>query len=105
MPSSLVLPGSTDVGDVSHVVPTAQMIAATSVQGTPAHSWQQTAQAKSPIAHEGLIYAGKVMAYTAATLLENPELIEKAKEEHRKEEGEKYECPIPDDVKPMLNRS
>lgn len=105
VPSSLVLPGSTDVGDVSHVVPTAQMVATTSVQGTPAHSWQQTAQANSPIAHEGLIYAGKVMAYTAATLLENPELIEKAKEEHRKETGGKYQCPIPDDVKPMLNRS
>lgn len=105
IPSSLVMSGSTDVGDVSHVVPTAQMVATTSVQGTPAHSWQQTAQAKSPIAHEGLIYAGKVLAYTAATLLEHPDLIEKAKEEHRKEVGERYECPIPDDVKPMLNRS
>ena len=104
-PSSALLPGSTDVGDVSHVVPTAQMVAATSVQGTPAHSWQQTAQANSPIAHEGLLYAGKVMAYTAVTLFEHPELIEKAQEEHRRENDGGYQCPIPDSVQPQLNRS
>lgn len=102
--SSYCMQGSTDVGDVSYVVPTAQMVAATAVQGTPGHSWQQTSQANSPIAHEGLLYAGKVMAYTAVKLLEEPELIEKAKEEHRKSVGGKYECPIPSEIKPGLDK-
>lgn len=97
--------GSTDVGDVSYVVPTAQMVAATAVQGTPGHSWQQTSQSCSPIAHEGLIYAGKVMAYTAAKLIENPELLKKAKEEHKKAVQGGYVCPIPAEVKPVLDKN
>lgn len=103
--NSYCMQGSTDVGDVSYVVPTAQMVAATAVQGTPGHSWQQTSQACSPIAHEGLVYAGKVMAYTAVKLFENSELLEKAKEEHRKSVQSGYVCPIPDDVKPMLDKN
>lgn len=95
------MPGSTDVGDVSYVVPTAQLTAATSVMGTPGHSWQQASQAGSAIAHDGLNYAAKVMALTAAKLLEKPELIEKAKEELRSVTGGVYNCPIPRDVKPQ----
>lgn len=102
--SSYCMPGSTDVGDVSYIVPTAQMVATTAVQGTPAHSWQLTSQSGSVIAHEGLIYAGKVMAYTAAKLILNPELLEKAKEEHKKSVDGAYECPIPANVKPVLNK-
>ena len=39
--------GSTDVGDVSWVVPTVQARGATYAIGTPGHSWQLTAQGKS----------------------------------------------------------
>eukprot|EP01037_Dinobryon_pediforme_P006002 gene6002-6074_t len=46
--------GSTDVGDVSWVVPTVQAHAATYAIGTPGHSWQLTAQGKSPLAHKGM---------------------------------------------------
>lgn len=99
-PQNICMPGSTDVGDVSYVVPTAQMTAATAAQGTPAHSWQQTSQAGSSIAHEGLLYAGKVMAYTAARLLENPKLLEAAAGEHKREVKDGYVCPIPADVRP-----
>ncbi|MEG1862516.1 MAG: amidohydrolase [Oscillospiraceae bacterium] len=94
------MPGSTDVGDVSYVVPTAQMTAATAVIGTPGHSWQQTAQSGSVIAHEGLNYAAKVMALTAVKLVENPQLIEKAKAELLSVTGGVYNCPIPKEVKP-----
>lgn len=103
--SSYCMPGSTDVGDVSYVVPTAQMVATTAVQGTPGHSWQQTSQAGSLIAHEGLIYAGKVMAYTAAKLIMNPSLLEMAKKEHIQSVEGTYECPIPADVKPILDKN
>ena len=45
--------GSTDVGDVSWVVPTVQARGATYAIGTPGHSWQITAQGKSPAGQEG----------------------------------------------------
>ena len=40
--------GSTDVGDVSWVVPTVQVHAPTVAIGTPFHTWQVVAQGKTP---------------------------------------------------------
>jgi aminobenzoyl-glutamate utilization protein B len=54
--------GSTDVGDVSWVVRTVQARGATYAIGTPGHSWQLTAQGKTPAAHKGLVHVAKVMA-------------------------------------------
>lgn len=94
--------GSTDVGDVSWVCPTAQINTVTVAAGTPGHSWQEVTQGKSSIAHKGMLYAGKVMAAAAIDLLESPETIEKAKEELNKRlGGGKYIPPIPKDVRPM----
>lgn len=93
--------GSTDVGDVSWVCPTAQILATTKAALTPAHSWQQVAQGKSTIAHKGMLYAGKVIAATAMRLFEQPALIEKAKAEHKERLGsESYHCAIPKEVRP-----
>lgn len=94
--------GSTDVGDVSWVCPTAQITTVTVAAGTPGHSWQEVTQGKSSIAHKGMLYAGKVMAGAIIDLLESPETIEKAKEELTKRlGGGKYVPPIPKDVRPM----
>ena len=94
--------GSTDVGDVSWVCPTAQINVATEAMGTPGHSWQMVSQGKSSIAHKGMIFAGKVMAGAIIDVLEQPELLEKAKEELEKRVGpEGYIPPIPKDVRPM----
>src|ERR1700719_953814 len=57
--------GSTDVGDVSWVVPTVQAHGATYAVGTPGHSWQLTAQGKTPAAHKGMVHVAKIMAATA----------------------------------------
>ena len=95
--------GSTDVGDVSWVVPTAQIRGATYAIGTPGHSWQLTAQGKSGIAHKGMIHAAKVMAATAIDTLRNPALIAQAKADHAARIATSpYVCPIPDDVPPPL---
>src|SRR5882757_6373092 len=56
--------GSTDVADVSWVVPTVEARVATHAIGTPGHSWQIVAQGKSPAAHKGMVHAAKVMAAT-----------------------------------------
>ncbi|OJG71878.1 amidohydrolase [Enterococcus phoeniculicola] len=93
--------GSTDVGDVSWVCPTAQVTVACEPQGTPPHSWQWVANGKSSVAHKGLLAAGRVIATTAYDLLMNPDLVEKAKAEHVKAvDGQKYQSAIPSDVLP-----
>lgn len=91
--------GSTDVGDFSYCVPTAQCLVATSAFGTPLHSWQRTAQGKTLIAKKGLDRAVGTMALTAIRALENPELLEKAKKELNEVTGGEYKSPIPSDVK------
>ena len=94
--------GSTDVGDVSYVCPTVQFKGLTEVAGTPAHTWQWTAQGKSSIAHKGMIFSAKVMAGTAIDMYENPDKIEAAKKElNSRLGGGTYEAPIPKDVVPQ----
>jgi aminobenzoyl-glutamate utilization protein B len=95
--------GSTDVGDVSWVVPTVQAHAATYAIGTPGHSWQLTAQGKSAAAHKGMVHVAKVMAATAIKALEDPGLIARAKADLAERTAETpYECPIPEGVQPPL---
>ena len=93
--------GSTDVGDASWKAPTSQLLTACFPAGTVPHSWQYVACGKSSMAHKGMLYAGKVIAMTALDLLENRELVEKAKKEHSERlSGEPYYCPIPPEVHP-----
>lgn len=73
--------GSTDVGDVSWVVPTVQIAGGTAVVGTPAHSWQMVAQGKSRAAHKGMIHAAKAMAATGLDLFRDAELLAQARSE------------------------
>jgi aminobenzoyl-glutamate utilization protein B len=95
--------GSTDVGDVSWVVPTVQARVATHAIGTPGHSWQITAQGKAGAAHKGLIYAAKAMAGTAVDALLTPDLIERCKADlARRTARMPYACPIPADVRPPI---
>lgn len=97
--------GSTDVGDVSWAVPTVQARVATCALGTPFHTWQLTAQGKSPMAHKGMIHAAKIMAATARILIEEPATLAAAREAHRKHLARTpYACPIPDDVHPPVPR-
>jgi len=95
--------GSTDVGDVSWKVPTVQAHAATHAVGTPLHSWQLTAQGKSPLAHKGMVFVAKVMAATGVAALQEPDLIARAKADHAARLADTpYVCPIPPDVEPPL---
>ena len=98
------VPGSSDVGDASRVVPTAQFVAATFTPGTPGHSWQMVAQGKNSIAMKGMLYAAKVLAEAGKQLIEDPELLKKAKEEFiETTEGKPYLSPIPKHIKPHRN--
>ena len=79
--------GSTDVGDVSWVVPTAGMRAATWVPGTSAHSWQAVAAGGTSIGKKGMVVAAKTLALTAQDLFQNPEVMAKAKAELHEKRG------------------
>lgn len=92
---------STDVGDVSWVVPTAQCRTATWTIGTPGHSWQVVSQGTTSIAQKAMLQTGKVLALTAIELLENNGLLENIKKEHEEKfKNNPYQCPIPADVQP-----
>ena len=93
--------GSSDVGDVSWVCPTAQCYTTTWAMSSPGHSWQIVAQGKLPAAHKGMLYAARALAGTAIALIEQPDALERAREEHRKRVGKGYVCPIPKGVKPQ----
>ncbi|WP_134700679.1 M20 family metallopeptidase [Ammoniphilus sp. YIM 78166] len=98
--------GSTDVGDVSWLVPTGQVYVATCAYGTPFHSWQLVAQGKSSIAHKGMLLAGKVLASSAIEVMQNPVLVEQAKKEHKEQlAGEVYTSLIPPEAKPTAVKS
>ena len=71
-PESGVSRGSTDMGDLSWVVPTVQLSAATWVPGTPAHSWQAVAAGGMSIGSKGMMVAAKTMALTAIELFSDP---------------------------------
>jgi aminobenzoyl-glutamate utilization protein B len=91
--------GSTDVGDVSWITPTAQCHTSCYAFGTPPHSWQFVAQGKTPLAHKGMLLASKTIAACAIDLFASPETLVKAKAELLARRGGKpYVCPIPEDV-------
>ena len=82
--------GSTDVADVSWVVPTAGLRTATWVPGTAAHSWQAIAAGGMSIGEKGMINAAKVMAMTAVDLITRPDLVAEAKAEYRQRVGPNF---------------
>jgi aminobenzoyl-glutamate utilization protein B len=95
--------GSTDVGDVSWVVPLVQADGPTIAIGTPFHSWQLTAHGKTPLAKKGMVHTAKVMAATAVAAIQDPTLVERAKADLRaRTKDSPYACPIPPDVSPPI---
>jgi aminobenzoyl-glutamate utilization protein B len=95
--------GSTDVGDVSWVVPTVQMSAATWVPGTPAHSWQAVAAGGMSIGAKGMMVAAKTMALTTMDLFGDPSHLVKAREEFARRVGDFKYTPKVGDMKPPLD--
>jgi aminobenzoyl-glutamate utilization protein B len=79
--------GSTDVGDISWVVPTTGLGTATWVPGTSAHSWQAVAAGGTGIGLKGMTVAAKALALTAIDLFNNPKTCEAAKAELQQRTG------------------
>src|SRR5918992_779108 len=96
--------GSTDVGDVSWVVPNSGFNTATWVPGTPAHSWQAVAAGGMSIGHKGMINAAKTMGMTVYDLLTTPALVSSARSEFDRRRGASFVYrPLIGDRKPPLD--
>lgn len=101
----ILVAGSSDVGDVSHTVPTAQFIGGCFVPGTPAHSWQMVSQSRTGLAVKGMLYAARVLADASIRIIEDPRIAVSAGEEFKTvTEGRAYCCPIPPEVLPNRNK-
>jgi aminobenzoyl-glutamate utilization protein B len=97
-----VMGGSTDVGDVSHIAPTAQLTTCCEALGTPGHSWQTVVTSGSSIGFKGMMVAARVLALTALDLETKPELLQAAREEFEKStDGKKYVSPLPEEAIPQ----
>lgn len=98
-----VLPGSTEVGDVSWITPTVWVSATTWALGVPGHSWGITATGAMSIGHKGMLYAAKAMTILAARLVAEPERLAEAREEfERARAGQDYRTPLPAGLAPPL---
>lgn len=82
--------GSTDVGDVSWMVPTAGLRTATWVPGTSAHTWQAVSVGGMSIGMKGMMNAAKTIAGTAVDIYSNPEVVKSANKELLERRGPKF---------------
>ena len=86
--------GSTDVGDVSWIVPEIGLSVTTAPKGTPWHSWAVVACGGMSIGHKGMLYAAKALGMTMVDLFENPKLVEKIQKEFKERKGDRVYEPI-----------
>ena len=96
--------GSTDVGDISWLVPTAGARIATWVPGTPAHSWQAVAAGGTTIGLKGTKLASQVLTHTAIAIYLDPSIAEDAKDELNSRVGSNFKYfPLLGNRKPPLD--
>lgn len=78
----MVVPASSDVGDVSYITPLAEFNTCCQAIGSPGYSWHIAARG-STIAHEVLLLASETLTLSGSELLRNPKIIDEAKAEFR----------------------
>jgi aminobenzoyl-glutamate utilization protein B len=95
--------GSTDVCEVSHIVPEVGFGVTTAAAGIPWHSWAATACHGTTGGLKGAVVASKVIALTAVDMVTDSKLLAAAKKEFlERSGGEAYRSPIPADQPPPL---
>jgi len=94
--------GSSDVGDVSWIVPVINLTVTTAPQDTPWHSWPVVACGGMSIGHKGMTYAAKALAATAVDLYQNANLVTEIRAEFTKKvNGHVHKPYIPDGPPPV----
>jgi aminobenzoyl-glutamate utilization protein B len=96
--------GSTDVGDVSWVVPTLSLTVATAPKAAPWHAWPVVATGGMSIGHKGLIVASKTLAATMVDLYESPKALREVRSEFEQRRGDVvFRAYLPEGPPPVPN--
>ncbi len=94
--------GSTDVGDISWIVPEITLEATTAPANTAWHGWSVVACGGMSIGHKGMILAAKSLAMTMVDLFENEQLRKDIRTEFDQRKGSQvYKAYIPDGPPPV----
>jgi aminobenzoyl-glutamate utilization protein B len=97
--------GSTDVADVSWVVPPVDVTITAVPRDIPWHAWGVVAASGSPMGHRGMLHAAKVLATTMVDLYTSPKIIGRIRAEFEQvTAGHTYEPYIPDGPPPPARR-
>jgi len=96
--------GSSDVAEVTRVVPTASVWFPGGVPGGIGHHWSTVASTYGSAAWKGLNAGAKAMAATAVDIMTRPEELQKIRAEFEKFlEAEPYRSLLPEGVQPPLD--
>ncbi len=94
--------GSTDVGDISWIVPEITLVATTAPANTAWHGWSVVACGGMSIGHKGMTLAAKSLAMTMVDLFENEQLRKDVRAEFEQRKGNHvYKAYIPDGPAPV----
>jgi len=94
--------GSTDVGDVSYIVPEITLLAATAPYQAPWHSWVVVACGGMSIGHKGMLFAAKSLSATMVDLFENEKLRQDIRKEFDQRKGrEVWNAMLPEGAPPV----
>ena len=97
--------GSTDVGDLSWIVPTLHFYGATAPRDVPWHAWPVVASSGASIGHKGMMVAAKALAATAVDLFHDAKVVEALRTEFAaKTKGRTYKWLVPDGPPPIPTR-
>jgi aminobenzoyl-glutamate utilization protein B len=94
--------GSTDVGDVSFLVPVVRLGVTVAPEGTPWHSWAVVACGGMSIGHKGMVYAAKALSMSMVDLFTDSKLLQEVKDEFKMRKGDyKYSPMLPPGPPPI----
>jgi aminobenzoyl-glutamate utilization protein B len=94
--------GSTDVGDISWIVPEITLVATTAPANTAWHGWSVVACGGMSIGHKGMKLAAKSLAMTMVDLFESEQLRKDVRAEFDKRKGGHiYKAYIPEGPAPV----
>jgi aminobenzoyl-glutamate utilization protein B len=94
--------GSTDVGDISWIVPEISLVTTTAPKNTAWHGWSVVACGGMSIGHKGMLFSAKALAMTMVDLFENPQLIKDVRTEFNQRKGKTvYKSYTPDGPPPV----
>ncbi|MEE9218283.1 MAG: amidohydrolase [Acidobacteriota bacterium] len=94
--------GSTDVADVSWIVPTLHLTVTTAPQDAPWHAWPVVATGGMSIGHKGMIYAAKALAATMVDLYQDADRLAAIQAEFEEQtRGKTYVSYLPDGPPPV----